>query len=79
MTSTTTTTLRLSPDLAALARARAGALGVSLNALVAFALDSYLRGASPAAAPVSPAAPVAPAAAPVAPLNRQQRRAKKRR
>ena len=86
MTSLTTTTLRLSPELAALAKARAESLGVSLNALVAFALDAYLRGAAPAApaaAPASPPAarpaPAAPAAAPAAPLNRQQRRAKKRR
>lgn len=87
MTSTTTTTLRLPPDLAALARARAESIGVSLNALICVALDAYL--AAPAAAPVPPpavalkAAPAAPAVAPrtapaVAPtMNREQRRAAK--
>jgi hypothetical protein len=71
MTSTTTTTLRLSPDLAALARARAESLGVSLNALVAFALDAYLRapGGAPGGAPGAPApgAPAPGAPAPGAP------------
>ena len=70
MTSTTTTTLRLSPDLAALARARAESLGVSLNALVAFALDAYLRapGGAPGGALGAPGgAPGAPGGAPGAP------------
>lgn len=95
MTSTTTTTLRLSPGLAALARARAESLGVSLNALVAFALDSYLRapGGAPGGALGAPApggAPGAPApgGAPGSqtapdvskpPMNREQRRAAKKR
>lgn len=37
-------TFRLSDALAAAARARAEYLGISLNALVCVALDSYLRG-----------------------------------
>ena len=82
MTSTTTTTLRLSPGLAALARARAESLGVSLNALVAFALDSYLR--APGGAPGAPApggAPGSQTAPDVSkpPMNREQRRAAKKR
>ena len=57
MTSSTPTTIRLSPDLSALARARAESLGVSLSALVAFALDAYMR-QQPAPVPVPvPAVP----------------------
>ncbi|MEK9951107.1 MAG: hypothetical protein VW687_02955 [Curvibacter sp.] len=37
-------TFRLPDGLAADARARAGYLGISLNALVCVALDAYLRG-----------------------------------
>ena len=84
MTSTTTTTLRLSPDLAALARARAESLGVSLNALVAFALDAYLRapGGAPGGALGAPGgAPGSQTAPDVSkpPMNRAQRRAMKKR
>lgn len=46
------TTLRLSPALEARAKQHASDLGVSVNALVAVALDAYLRtGSSP---PVEP-------------------------
>lgn len=38
------TSLRLAPGLEADARAEAARLGVSMNALVAFALDFYLSG-----------------------------------
>lgn len=40
--------LRLPPALEADARARCDRLGISLNALVCVALDSYLRGPEPA-------------------------------
>ena len=57
MTSSTPTTIRLSPELSALARARAEALGVSLSAFVAFSLDAYMR-QHPAPVPVPvPAVP----------------------
>ena len=94
MTSSTTTTLRLSPELSALSRARAESLGVSLNALVAFALDAYLRGGGggqeqqqPAMPGVSQSAPdvpkppklTAPPKLTEPPINRAQRRALKKR
>lgn len=42
--------LRLPPALDADARARCDRLGISLNALVCVALDSYIRGPEPASA-----------------------------
>ena len=42
--------LRLPPALEADARARSDRLGISLNALVCVALDSYIRGPEPASA-----------------------------
>lgn len=42
--------LRIPPALEADARARCDRLGVSLNALLCVALDSYLRGPEPASA-----------------------------
>lgn len=59
MTSITPTTIRLSPDIAALARARAESLGVSLSALVAFSLDAYMR-QQPAPVPVPVPVPAVP-------------------
>lgn len=81
--------VRLSPDLEADARARCERQGISLNALVAVALDDYLRGGAGAARPPdgdagpsesTPAPAPRPArekpakAAPGPQLNRQQRR-----
>ena len=83
--------LRWPPALKARAQERAAAVGLSLNGFVCVALDAYLSASvPPPAMPPPPATvpppvfpPVAPAAAPAlppaAPLNRQQRRAKKRR
>lgn len=48
--------LRLPPQLDAEARARAERLGISLNALIAVALDAYLRG-QPAVAQPKPGQP----------------------
>lgn len=85
MTSPITTTLRLSPELAALAKARAESLGVSLNALVAFALDAYLRGGVAVPGQQQPAMPAISQTAPDVPkplelpMNRAQRRALKNR
>ena len=84
---TTSFPLRWPPALKARAQERAAAVGLSLNGFVCVALDAYLSASvPPPAMPPPPATvpppvfpPVAPAAAPAAPLNRQQRRAKKRR
>ena len=65
MTPSTPTTIRLSPDIASLARARAESLGVSLSALVAFSLDAYMR-QQPVPVPVPVPVPGAvPGAVPV--------------
>ncbi|MFM6986797.1 MAG: hypothetical protein ACKOXQ_09260 [Hydrogenophaga sp.] len=64
--------LRLPPDLDTEARERAQRLGISLNALMAVALDAYLRAepapkpspAPPAAKPLKPAKPAKPKASP---------------
>jgi hypothetical protein len=53
--------LRLSPALDAQARERAELLGISLNALVAVALDAYLRGPTQQPAKVKPAPAAKPA------------------
>lgn len=75
MTSITPTTIRLSPDLSALARARAESLGVSLSALVAFALDAYMR-QQPAPVPVPVPVPVpgVPGAALASQIPRSKRK-----
>ena len=59
--------LRLNPALDALARDRATALGVSLNALFSIAVDAYLRPAQQPGPAIAGAAPgtAAPAPAPV--------------
>lgn len=53
--------LRLSPALDAQACERAELLGISLNALVAVALDAYLRGHAQQPAKAQPAPPAKPA------------------
>jgi len=57
--------LRLPPELDAEARERAERLGISLNALIAVALDTYLRGQLPAVKAKPPKRKATPKRTPV--------------